>query len=101
VYVTWEINRKERGRVCGEGQQALSAGMFVSGSVSVRGGLSLQPPVDAGSPLAEFCTLKMEAICSSETSVNPGATQPHIPEYDILHSHRCENLKSYEVFLVH
>jgi hypothetical protein len=37
----------------------------------------------------------MEAIRSSETSINPGSTPRHIPEDDILHSHRCENLKSY------
>jgi hypothetical protein len=29
--------------------------------------------------------LKMEAICSSETSVNRGSTQCHIPEENILH----------------
>jgi hypothetical protein len=57
--------------------------------------LSLQPPADAGSSLADFSTLKIEGIHSSETSVNPGSTQRHIPEDDILHSHRCENLKSY------
>jgi hypothetical protein len=38
----------------------------------------------------------MEAISSSET---PGATQRatrrHIPEDNTLHTHRCENLKSY------
>jgi hypothetical protein len=56
--------------------------------------LSLQPPGDAGSPLADSSTLKMEAIPSSETLVNAGSTQRHIPEDDILHSHRCENLKS-------
>jgi hypothetical protein len=39
--------------------------------------------------------VKMEAILSSETSVNVRYTQRHIPEDDILHSHRCENLKSY------
>jgi hypothetical protein len=38
---------------------------------------------------------KMEAICSSETSVNARSTQLHIPEDGILHSHRCENLESY------
>jgi hypothetical protein len=53
-----------------------------------------EPPPDAGSPLADFSTLKMEAIRSSETSVNARSTQRHIPEDDILHSHRCENLKS-------
>jgi hypothetical protein len=55
----------------------------------------LQPPADVGSPLANFSTLKMEPIRSCETSVNARSTQRHIPEEDILHSHRCENLKSY------
>jgi hypothetical protein len=32
--------------------------------------LSLQPPADAGSPLANFSTLKLEAIRSPETSVD-------------------------------
>jgi hypothetical protein len=40
-------------------------------------------------------TLKMEAIRSSETSVLTISTRRHIPEDVILHSHRCENLKSY------
>jgi hypothetical protein len=41
-------------------------------------------------------TLKMEAICSSETSVaTQQTTRPHIPEDDTLYNHRCENLKSY------
>jgi hypothetical protein len=55
---------------------------------------NLQPPAHAGSSLADFSTMKMEAISSSETSVHATSTQPHIPEDDILHSHRCENLKS-------
>jgi hypothetical protein len=55
----------------------------------------MQPPADAGSSLADFSTLQMEAIRSSETSVNARSTQRHIPGDDILHSHRCENLKSY------
>jgi poly-D-alanine transfer protein DltD len=42
-----------------------------------------------------FSTLKMEAIYSSETSVDARSTQRHIPEDDNLHSHRCESLKSY------
>jgi hypothetical protein len=44
-------------------------------------------------------TLKMEAICSSETSVaTQQTTRHHIPEDDTLHSHCCENLKSYKVY---
>jgi hypothetical protein len=40
--------------------------------------------------------LKMEAICSSRTSVDTQrTTRRHIPEDDTLHNHRCENLKSY------
>jgi hypothetical protein len=41
-------------------------------------------------------TLKMEATCSSETSVATQQTiQRYIPEDDTLHNHCCENLKSY------
>jgi hypothetical protein len=47
------------------------------------------------SSLADFFTLKMEAIRSSETSVHTRSTRRHIPEDGILHSHRRENLKSY------
>jgi hypothetical protein len=43
-------------------------------------------------------TLKMEAICSSETSVaTQQTTRRHIPEDDILHNYRCENLKPYTI----
>jgi hypothetical protein len=46
-------------------------------------------------------TLKMEAICSSETSVETRrTTRRHIPEDDTLHNHRCENLKSYKEYCV-
>jgi hypothetical protein len=46
-------------------------------------------------------TLKMEAICSSETSVaSQQTTRRHIPEDDTLHNHRCENLKSYKYLLL-
>jgi hypothetical protein len=42
-----------------------------------------------------FSTLKMEAIFSSETSVDPQqTTRRYIPEDGTLHNHRCENLKS-------
>jgi hypothetical protein len=46
--------------------------------------------------LLKLCSsaLKMEAICSSETSVaTRQTTRRHIPEDDTLHNHRCENLK--------
>jgi hypothetical protein len=48
----------------------------------------------AGSSLADFSTLKMEVIRPSETSVRTRSTRRHIAEDSILHSHRCENLKS-------
>jgi hypothetical protein len=60
--------------------------------------LSLQPPGHAGSLLADLFTLKMDAIRFSETSVNARSTQRHIPEDEILHSHRSENFKSYNLF---
>jgi hypothetical protein len=44
-----------------------------------------------------YSTLKMEAICSSETSVKTQRTiRHHIPEYYTLHNHRCEHLKFYK-----
>jgi hypothetical protein len=59
-------------------------------------------PAHAGSSLADFSTLKMEAIRSSETSVHfTGSTRRHIPEDGILHSNRCENLKSHMVSSFH
>jgi hypothetical protein len=46
--------------------------------------------------LAYSSTLKMEAVCSSETSADfQRTTLNHIPVDKILHNHRCENLKSY------
>jgi hypothetical protein len=39
--------------------------------------------------------LMMEVVLSSETSVLIRATRRHIPEGGIHHSHRHENLKSY------
>jgi hypothetical protein len=57
----------------------------------------LQPPARAGSPLADSSTLKMEAIRSSETSVNGRSTQRHIPEEDILQTKRCHNPENHNM----
>jgi hypothetical protein len=53
------------------------------------------PPAHAGSSLADFYTLKMEAILSFEMAVYTRSTRRHIPEDGIVYSHRRENLKSY------
>jgi hypothetical protein len=46
---------------------------------------------------AYFSTLKMEALCSPETSVDfQRTTRRYIPEDSTLHNHRCENLTSME-----
>jgi hypothetical protein len=55
----------------------------------------LQPLSRADSSLADFSTLKIETIISSETSVHTRSTRRHIPEDCFLHSHPRENLKSY------
>jgi hypothetical protein len=53
----------------------------------------LQPHAHSGSSLADFSTMKMQAIRSSETSVYTISTLCHIPEDGIFHSHCRENLK--------
>jgi hypothetical protein len=37
----------------------------------------------------------MEVVIFSETLIFTRGTQRNIPEDGILHSHRCENIKSY------
>jgi hypothetical protein len=49
-----------------------------------RKSASQEPPAHAGPSLADFSTLKMEAIRSSETSVHTISTRRHIPEDGIL-----------------
>jgi hypothetical protein len=66
---------------------------------SLRIQVSLPPACLLG--LAEIIssTLKMEAICSSETSfATQQTTRRHIPEDDTLHNHRSESLKSYILY---
>jgi hypothetical protein len=59
-------------------------------------GLCLPPAFTLVSCSAYSSTLKMEAICSCETSVDfQRNTRRYIPKDSTLHNHRCENLKSY------
>jgi hypothetical protein len=53
------------------------------------------PPAQGGSFLSDYCTLKMEVMCSSEKSVCTRSTRFHISEDGILHSHRRQNIISY------
>jgi hypothetical protein len=49
--------------------------------------------------MAYTSTLKMEAICSSESSVDfQRTTRRYITEYRTLRHHHCENLKSNILF---
>jgi hypothetical protein len=66
--------------------------IHLSGEPVWAGGCRLSP-AHAGSPLADFSILKMEAIRSSETSVDGRSTQCHIPEDDILHLCSYLNVK--------
>jgi hypothetical protein len=51
--------------------------------------------------LAYSSTVKIEATCSSETSVEfHRTTRRYIPEDRTLHNHCCEYLKSYNMFLI-
>jgi hypothetical protein len=64
--------------------------------VNRRFELSLQPPAHAGSSHADFSTVKMMAIRSSETPVHTRSTRRHISQDGILHRHRRENIESYK-----
>jgi hypothetical protein len=48
---------------------------------------SVLPPANAGSSLVDFSTLKMEAICSSETSAHTRSARRHISEDGMLQKH--------------
>jgi hypothetical protein len=61
--------------------------LLVNVVLTVKRICSLQPLAQAGSSLADFSILKMEAILSSETSVHTISTRRHIPEDGILPVH--------------
>jgi hypothetical protein len=61
--------------------------------------LLVKAKVVPSSPI--LATLKMVALCSTETSVPTRATRRNTPEGAILPSHRRENLKSYTINLSH
>jgi hypothetical protein len=66
------------------------------GILAVTSNRRIQLLVTANVPSSFVCsTLKMEVIRYYETSVPTTPTWHHVPENDILQSHRPRNLKSY------
>jgi hypothetical protein len=75
---------------------------FANEELTRAGAVSLLAPAHAGSSLVNFLnfssTVKMEEIRSSEISGNTISTRRHIPQGCFLHSHRRENLRSYNLY---
>jgi hypothetical protein len=61
---------------------------------------SLQPPAHAGSSLADFYTLKMRPILSSETSVYKKSARHHIPEDGSLQINSITTIQSPSVLRI-
>jgi hypothetical protein len=73
--------------------EELSASIIRVTRIGELGTMLVTASVFPSSPI--LVTLMMYALSTSETSVLTRAIQRNIPEDTILHSHRCENLKSY------
>jgi hypothetical protein len=91
---TWSIQRWEYSHIfISHVLSSLSASCWHLAWVTLQPWRWLQPPAHASSSLADFSTLKMEAIRSSETSVYTRYTPRHIPEDGVLNI--IKNVKEY------